>query len=42
MPVDPKQFWEDKLLAWEQGRYGFGQTGLPASLKLTRRASGDH
>jgi len=22
MPVDPKQFWEDKLLTWEQGRYG--------------------
>jgi SAM-dependent methyltransferase len=22
MPVDPKQFWEAKLLAWEQGRYG--------------------
>ena len=27
MPVDPKQFWEDKLLAWEQGRYG--QPGRP-------------
>ena len=22
MPVDPKQFWEDKLSSWEQGRYG--------------------
>jgi hypothetical protein len=22
MAVDPKQFWEAKLLAWEQGRYG--------------------
>ncbi len=22
MAVDPKQFWEGKLLAWEQGRYG--------------------
>jgi SAM-dependent methyltransferase len=22
MAVDPKQFWETKLLAWEQGRYG--------------------
>lgn len=22
MAVDPKQFWEDKLLVWEQGRYG--------------------
>jgi len=22
LPVDPKQFWEDKLLTWEQGRYG--------------------
>jgi len=22
MPVDPKQFWETKLLAWEKGRYG--------------------
>jgi SAM-dependent methyltransferase len=22
MPVDPKQFWEAKLLPWEQGRYG--------------------
>src|SRR4026209_706472 len=22
MPVDPKQFWEDKLLTWEQGSYG--------------------
>jgi SAM-dependent methyltransferase len=22
MAVDPKQFWEAKLLAWEEGRYG--------------------
>jgi SAM-dependent methyltransferase len=22
MPVDPKEFWEAKLLGWEQGRYG--------------------
>jgi SAM-dependent methyltransferase len=22
MAVDPKQFWESKILAWEQGRYG--------------------
>jgi SAM-dependent methyltransferase len=22
MPVDPKQFWEAKLLDWERGRYG--------------------
>ena len=22
MPVDPKQFWESKILSWEQGRYG--------------------
>jgi len=22
MPVDAKQFWETKLLGWEQGRYG--------------------
>jgi SAM-dependent methyltransferase len=22
MPVDPKEFWEAKLLSWEEGRYG--------------------
>jgi SAM-dependent methyltransferase len=22
MPVDPKEFWEAKLLGWERGRYG--------------------
>lgn len=22
MAIDPKQFWEEKLVAWEQGRYG--------------------
>lgn len=30
MTVDPKQFWEGKLLGWEQGRYGTPErrTGL--------------
>lgn len=25
--TDPKAFWEDKILAWEQGRYSPGQGG---------------
>jgi SAM-dependent methyltransferase len=30
MAVDPKQFWEAKILAWENGRYG--QPGRPTGL----------
>ena len=35
---DPKQFWEDKILAWEQGRYSPGDQGGPLE-RLADRAS---
>jgi SAM-dependent methyltransferase len=39
MPVDPKQFWEDKLLAWEQGRYGKPERALGLLEWIANRSS---
>ena len=39
MPVDPKQFWEDKLLTWEQGRYGKPERPLGLLEWIANRSS---
>ena len=39
MPVDPKQFWEDKLLTWEQGRYGKPERSLGPLEWIANRSS---
>ena len=39
MPVDPKQFWEDKLLTWEQGRYGKPERPLGPLEWIANRSS---
>jgi SAM-dependent methyltransferase len=39
MPVDPRQFWEDKLLTWEQGRYGKPERPLGPLEWIANRSS---
>jgi SAM-dependent methyltransferase len=39
MPVDPKQFWEDKLSSWEQGRYGRPERALGLLEWIANRSS---
>ena len=39
MPVDPKQFWEDKLSRWEQGRYGKPERALGLLEWIDNRSS---
>jgi SAM-dependent methyltransferase len=39
MNVDPRGFWEDKILRWEADRYGQGAPGAGLLERLARRAS---
>ena len=40
MSVDPRGFWEEKILGWEADRYGPGSPGASWLERLARRASG--
>ncbi len=40
MTVDPRRFWEEKILRWEADRYGPGSPGASWLERLARRASG--
>lgn len=40
MSVDPRGFWEGKILRWEADRYGPGAPGAGWLERLARRASG--
>lgn len=37
--VDPKKFWEEKIIAWEDGRYGDKAAGRPLLERLADHAS---
>jgi SAM-dependent methyltransferase len=37
--VDPRQFWEDKILGWEEGRYKLNQKNSNLLERLANRAS---
>jgi SAM-dependent methyltransferase len=39
MVVDPKQFWEQKILTWEEGRYGVPSEGSPLLESAANRTS---
>ena len=39
MKVDPKQFWENKILGWEKGRYECNQKNFTMLERLANRAS---
>ena len=40
MPVDPRRFWEEKILPWEADRYGPGSPDASWLERLARRSSG--